>query len=272
MGWSARRTRADVARRRTRSTAAVVLACLPGCTETTEVAVTRPAPPAAAAATRAEPAVGVTVDDPGLPVKTRDGWIRGGPLPADARFTRDFYRRVVADQLALYPGPLLKRIGLARVVLCTGLRFEGTTCPAFADVERGRLYLNLDGAPDAGVVARTVHHEVFHQVDYADDRRLDADPLWEALNPPGFRYTGDPERLVADPDATRLDADRAGFLNRYATSSPAEDKAELYSYLVVDPAMVRGRADGDGVLRRKVERLRATLDGLVPGGRALIGP
>jgi hypothetical protein len=142
---------------------------------------------------------------------------------------------------------------------------------AFADVERGRLYMNVDGTLDSRTIRRTIHHEFFHQVDFADDQSLASDPRWEALNPPAFHYTLDAERLKADPTAALLDEGLLGFLNRYSATNPAEDKAELYSYLVTERAMVLRRAARDDVLRRKVDRLRAMLDDLGSFGGSLVG-
>jgi hypothetical protein len=256
----------------------VLLAAAASCTEVVEI--DPPGPEAAAvgsdpardAGSTLAPSVPVVDGDPGLPVRTRDGLLSGTTVPPRRSAACDFYRRVIGEQLALYPPALLKSVGLKQVVLCERLSFDGTECLSFADVERGRLYVSLGAGLNADYLTRSVHHEVFHQIDYADDQTLDTDPRWESLNPPGFRYTQDADRLQADPDATRPDDGLTGFLNRYSTSSPAEDKAELFSYLVVDPGGVRRRAARDAIIRRKVDRLRAMLDGFGPYGRALIGP
>ena len=126
----------------------------------------------------------------------------------------------------------------------------------------GHLYLNVQSGLIPAFIKRTLHHEIFHQIDFADDRKLDADPRWEAMNAPDFRYTHDAETLQADPESTRPDETLVGFLNRYATSSPAEDKSELYAALIVEPELVRRRAGRDEILRRKVSRVREMLDDL----------
>ena len=227
-------------------------------------------PPGPAAATAS--LVPIVVEDPPLPVETRDGWIRGRPVPAEGRSSADFHARIVAEELARYPAPLLKRIGLKEFVLCETLSLGGTDCYAYSDVEHGRIYLSVRAGYDGPYVRRVVHHETFHHADFADDGRIDSDPRWELLNPPGFRYTDDVERAQADPDLTRPDDRLPGFLNRYSMSSPAEDKAELFASLIVERDRVRRRASGDGVIRRKVERLKETFDRLGPYGRAVIEP
>jgi len=214
--------------------------------------------------------VPIVAEAPGLPVKTRDGWLRGTPATAGGR-ALDNLRRLLSEQLVHYPAEFAWRIGLKEVVLCDTLSFERADCNAFADVERGRLYLSFGDHVDPAYLKRTIHHEIFHQVDFAYGRRLDADPRWEVLNPPGFRYTQDAETLQANSDALRTDQELSGFLDLYATASVAEDKAEVYTFLVVDPDLVERRAASDEVIRHKVERIEAMLDRLGPYRRILLG-
>ena len=157
------------------------------------------------------------------------------------------------------------------MILCKNLAFDDTRCPAFADVERGQLFLSVESLVDPSLLRRTVHHEVFHQIDYADDAVLAEDVRWQALNAPGFQYAGNSQRLLADPNITTLNDSLAGFLNRYAATSATEDKAELYSYLMTDPDVVRRRVARDDILRRKVDRIREMIDTFGPYSRALLG-
>ena len=247
--------------------ACLLLVLAASCTE--EVPVEVPKSALGAAASRS--IVTINVDDPGLPSTTRDGTLRGIGLGDQSKFARDFYRQLIDEQLGHYPTALSERIGLKQIVLCKNLTFESAPCNAFADVERGVLYLCVDGGFDADQIKKTLHHEIFHQVDFADDRSLASDPRWEALNPPGFSYSRDSQRLQADPSASLLDDSLPGFLNRYSTSSPAEDKAELYSFMVVDPETVRRRASEDDVIRRKADLIRAALDRLGAFSATLLG-
>lgn len=257
---------------------AVVLVVLPACTEEVEVKL----PPRGSANTTAskqakaevQPEVlspiPIEIDDPELPAKTRDGWIRGTLIPATSQYSRESHSRLIAEELTHYPAAFLKRIGLQRVVLCNDLTFEKTPCLAYADVEHGRLYVNATTGSDPAHARRTVHHEVFHQIDFAADQRLDADPVWEAVNPPGFRYAMNAESLQSDHEASRPDDSLRGFLNRYAMSSPAEDKAEVFAYLVTDRTMMRERIVGDAILRRKSELIRTAIDQFGPYSRELL--
>lgn len=209
----------------------------------------------------------IVTDCPEMPVKTRDGLLRA--TPAAAGKSLEGVRSVLQEQIALYPARFLRLVGLKEVVLCGTLSFEGTVCGAFADVERGRLYLQLTDGISPARLRRTIHHEIFHQVDFADDHRLDADARWEALNPSGFRYTQDSLRVQSDPNSLLPDSSLKGFVNLYATSGVAEDKAETYALMVVDPALIDSWAARDPIIRVKAERTRMIVDGFGPFGQTL---
>ena len=60
---------------------------------------------------------------------------------------------------------------------------------------------------------------------------------------------------AADP----LDPSLPGFVSLYATAGVEEDKAELFSFLMTEPALVDERARTDVVLAAKRAELRARL-------------
>lgn len=51
-----------------------------------------------------------------------------------------------------------------------------------------------------------------------------------------------------------------GFLIQYSMSDPEEDQAEIFAHLLTEPARVEARLGYDEILRRKVERLKASLE------------
>lgn len=249
--------------------AVLAVAALPGagCSGGADPGLDRPDDRAARRPAEAPASIPIVTDCPEMPVKTRDGLLRA--TPAAAGRSLDSARSVLQEQIARYPARFLRLVGLKELVLCGALSFEGTDCGAFADVERGRLYLQLADGASSARLRRTVHHEIFHQVDYADDHRLDADARWEALNPPGFRYTQDSLRVQSDPDALLPDSSLKGFVNLYATSGVAEDKAETYALMVVDPALIDSRAALDPIIRAKTERTRTIVDDFGPYSQTL---
>jgi hypothetical protein len=205
------------------------------------------------------------------PIVTDERTIDGSnPAPADSTILR-LHRGAFADALETYARKFLGEIGLREIVQCRRLSVDGTACYAFSDVEHGRLFINLDlGAPDA-FLKRTLHHEVFHFVDFAEDGRLDEDRSWSALNPPSFLYGAGGGSLQNDAEAGRPDESLVGFVDRYAMSGLAEDKAEVYASLVFDGSWMARRASVDPILSRKMGLIRASLRRFGPSAPILPG-
>ena len=193
------------------------------------------------------------------PIVTDERTIDGAnPDPGDATVVK-LYREVCADALGVYARKFFGEIRLRKIVLSRRLSVDRTGCGAFADVEHGMLFISLDSGPPGGFLKRTLHHEIFHFIDFAEDDRLDEDRTWSALNPVGFLYGSGGGSMVNDPDAGRLDESLVGFVNRYSTSGLAEDKAEVYACSIFDPSWMKRRASTDSILGRKVERIKASL-------------
>lgn len=174
-------------------------------------------------------------------------------------------RAVLDAELGRYPAGLLSAAGLRGVVLLAGLR-EGTQpIPSLPNVT-GLMLLDVN-APTGNIVW-TLHHEIFHFVDLADDGQLAHDPAWIALTP-GFSYGAGGRSMRAVWVAGPANAP-AGFITGYATSGPEEDKAETFAAIMAAKPLLRERAAGDPVLAAKVALLGRRLDALQPGAGALV--
>jgi len=57
---------------------------------------------------------------------------------------------------------------------------------------------------------------------------------------------------MRDSDAAKRGAAHRGFISAYATSALEEDKAEVFSFLMTEPAAVADMAKRDPVLKLKV--------------------
>lgn len=166
-------------------------------------------------------------------------------------------------EFTLYPKGLVKKSGIREVVLARKIVFKDAryeqaraAVPAF---ERDALYLDVTGGgAEARDRAHILHHEFFHAVDWKDDGELYGDAKWSKLNAESFRY-GNGGAELRDDDAGVLTDKFPGFLTRYARSGVEEDKAETFSWLVVEPETVLKRAKKDKVLGKKVEALKKLL-------------
>jgi fido (protein-threonine AMPylation protein) len=176
---------------------------------------------------------------------------------------------VLRDELGLYPKSFFRNAKVRRIVLVErlldggfwsaervgGVAWYQRTCIVL-DVDR------LESDPGQRQFRAAIHHELFHCVDHALGT-IRRDSEWVSLNDPLFRYAhaGRPGRAAA---AVVKSAPPPGVISAYAQTSAAEDKADLYSYLVVVPSYVEERSQSDAIVCRKIACLKARLQAFCP--------
>lgn len=173
---------------------------------------------------------------------------------------------VLARELGRYPKTFLRRVHLNGVVLCGALTESNQAIPSLPNVG-GLLVLDVEST-EADLV-RTLHHEVFHFADLADDGRLAPDATWAALNAKDFHY-GSGGRTLRSAWAARTTSDLPGFVSAYATSGVEEDKAETFAFALARPDELRTLAKSDPVLVAKVAELERRVGGLDPAAAKLL--
>jgi len=183
------------------------------------------------------------------------------PGPGAALHPLEASLRTLATTLLAYPHSFLRTARVERIALCRKLVDDqhGEASAHIAGLAEGtarRLMVNLDHRdlehPDA-----TLHHEIFHLFDTATapggDHVRDAE--WERLNPRGFRY-GDP---AASPTS-------AGFVNDYARTNAAEDKASVFEYVMSFPDELCARGADDPHLLAKARLVLSRIEAALPPG------
>lgn len=204
----------------------------------------------------------IEFEAPDFPVRTTHGFIAGESC-SHAQLER--YAPMFLEELGLYPPELVTCSRLKRITLCRELSFDGQKRAAIPDFEHDRLYLDVgEASVDMRYLTKVFHHEFYHVIDYRDDGRLYEDERWADLNPEHFRYgTGGRNAQHLD-DPSRLTTRHLGFLNYYSTTGVEEDKAEVFTNLMIEPAYVEDRIETDFVLNAKVERMKRTLGEFCP--------
>ncbi len=182
-----------------------------------------------------------------------------GAAPPLERSLR-IYLPLLEAELNAYTAGMIEKSGLRRVVLCSGLAYNGQEVSGVPDFDRGRLYLEVTGDPALKDFARrTIHHELFHMIDFHDGRLVYSDPRWEGLNAKGNRYGDGGHRMLRDTTALLPDDSVAGFLNAYSRSDVGEDKAEIFAHMMVNPDVLEARMANDAILLTKYLEMRRRL-------------
>ncbi len=182
------------------------------------------------------------------------------------------YLEFLSHELAIYPISIFARLQLDRIVLCSDLQKHDKPVSGCASMSlfpdnlalrmlfrKNTIYLDIkyDGTVD-GLV--TIHHELFHAIeshDYSWPPYVDA--YWNRLNPANFQYKSE---MLADDYNPSLDFE--GFLTDYSMQSVREDKAELFSHMIVNLPRLEALAKNDQILAHKILRLKKILGKFSP--------
>ena len=148
------------------------------------------------------------------------------------------------QRLEQYPTGMLSATAsdFSSLKICIVRRLTGTAESGSLDSANGLHFLN-DGdayvALAAGKYAeQALYHELFHVMETHILNLSTAFDQWEALNPAGFTYDNDFAKNEQRDHETYLTGEDRAFVDTYAMSFPAEDRARTMEY-----AMLPGKAE-----------------------------
>lgn len=206
-------------------------------------------------------------DEPGMV-----GIVRIGGTTYSPAATEDCaaFLVILEQELGRYPVEFLKATKLRRVVLCKEVAHAGYYNGGYTDWPNLSIYCDVrPRATDDPTNSRfrlLINHELYHLMDieiYYDKKyHFYRDKEWAALNDRSFNYylpLGSPH-----PVNRGLDASVPGFLTGYSRANVNEDKAELFSWMIVRPDIVEQRMKDDQILTTKVRRLKSVSSDFCP--------
>lgn len=165
----------------------------------------------------------------------------------------------VLRELLIYPKEIIRSSQLKRIVFGAKLEHNRSAVAGLCQADKGTFYLAVNSYFETSSSRRTFHHEFFHCIDFYDDILRYYDPAWAAINEAGFEYLK--EAFKANKTGT---ISRLGFISNYAMSEVHEDKAELFSHLIVHYRSVMALAKKDVVLQNKCQYLKNLLQTFSP--------
>jgi Putative zinc-binding metallo-peptidase len=189
--------------------------------------------------------------------------------------------REIGHELGLYPEEIIRKSGIEQITFCTGLktvkkRAAGTLMVGMHNVNT--LFIDIStGKVRPWYFRKTFHHELFHAIDFRDTWSGYMDLDWPELQEQKYRYELDAAiefhrmagRDPLDPRPREFqdpyfwlyadESETPGFVTEYAKYSTQEDKAEIYSYLILFYNNMMARCAVDEKLARKVERMKQLL-------------
>lgn len=167
------------------------------------------------------------------------------------------YAQLLANELSIYTPQFIRDSNVERLVLCANLFSRKHSVSGLAEMglfKIDTLFLDLSHTRQHYEFSRrTFHHELFHAIDFSDTFEGYIDTEWRKLTDTDYVY------LANEDNFTSTESSKPGFITVYSTRSALEDKAELYSYMVMEYEMVLKRCQTDQVLARKVAHMKELL-------------
>ena len=176
---------------------------------------------------------------------------------------RDYVEFFLHKELAVYANEVVRKSGVGRIVLCKNIATSGRPCNGIAEMKilqlpfwKNTIYLSVKESRSAYDRA-TIHHELFHAIDFHDDFWRYTDLEWPKLNAKDFQYG-----TIAYTGNSKYK--EGGFISVHGTSAVYEDKADLYAHMLVNYSGVAEQAETDPILKAKMARMKELLSKFSP--------
>ena len=162
--------------------------------------------------------------------------------------------KLIEKNFNKYNSDFLEKINLKYVVLCENLSVSEIDAGGIPNHQMKTLIINIKFEKDH--FQRIIHHEVFHLINESF-KDLFVDDDWKDINNKKFNYTEC--STCSDRLNLSLLEETKGFLTEYSMSTPSEDMAEVFSFLITDRKNIENKALKDPVLKKKISYIKKTL-------------
>jgi len=162
--------------------------------------------------------------------------------------------KLIEKNFNKYNSDFLEKINLKYVVLCENLSVSEIDAGGIPNHQMKTLIINIKFEKDH--FQRILHHEVFHLINESF-KDLFVDDDWKSINNKKFNYAEC--STCSDRLNLSLLEETKGFLTEYSMSTPTEDMAEVFSFLITDRKNIENKAVKDSVLKKKISYIKKAL-------------
>ena len=161
---------------------------------------------------------------------------------------------IIERNLNRYNSKFLKKINLKYIVFCEGLFITNINTGGIPDNKNRTLILDINF--NEKYFERMIHHEIFHMIQSSHQNYFNEE-LFSNFNEPNFTYA----ECSTCSDRLNLDLykNTKGFLTEYSKSIPAEDMAEIFSFLMTNKSKINKIIQKDNILKNKVDLIKSGL-------------
>lgn len=159
--------------------------------------------------------------------------------------------RIIRQNLDKYSYDFLEKINFKYVVLCKNLSVGGIEAVGFSNPEMKTILINIGiNTYDLG---RISHHELFHIIN-ENFKNIFNEIDWKDINEDSFLYSEC--STCSENFGLDLIENQNGFLSEYSKSTPSEDMAEIFSFLMTRNSKIATIASSDKIIRKKINFIK----------------
>jgi hypothetical protein len=161
---------------------------------------------------------------------------------------------LIERNLNKYNSVFLKKINLKYIVLCENLSISEIGAAGVPNHKMRTLIIDIKF--NKKHFERVLHHEVFHIINEGYKNFFN-DNEWKKFNSSKFKYAKC--STCSDRLGLSLLDNNKGFLTEYSMSTPSEDMAEVFSYLITNREKIENIALNDTILKKKITYIKKNL-------------
>lgn len=171
--------------------------------------------------------------------------------------------KIFRKEIELYPYSFLKNSGLKYVVICEKINDDNIDfepagiAPGHYDKSPGVFYLNLSVVKNRkdkeNLIKEIFHHEFYHVID-AHLSLMQLDEKWNKIH--------NQEYLGNFTAGAGIDNSIKGYISEYGRSNAAEDKAEVFKFMIINHKEFKETIAKDDILFKKSQLMISRLKSL----------
>ena len=154
---------------------------------------------------------------------------------------------IIEKNLNKYTSTFLKKINLKYIVLCENLTVSQISAAGVPNPKTKTLLIDIKFSEKN--FERVLHHEVFHMINETHKKKFFYEK-WKNFNNSEFKYAEC--STCSDRLGLSLLKENKGFVTEYSMSTPSEDMAEVFSFIMTNKEKIEDKALMDPILNKKI--------------------
>ncbi len=182
-------------------------------------------------------------------IKPFDVGIRDNNVSCFSSSEEDIEKKMslIEKNLNMYSSDFLDKINLKYIVLCENLTVSQINSAGVPNHKTKTLVIDIKF--NEKHFERVLHHEVFHMINESYKKKFSYDK-WKNFNNLKFKYAAC--STCSDRLNLSLLKENKGFVTEYSMSTPSEDMAEVFSFIMINKEKIEDKALMDPILNKKI--------------------